>query len=327
MKRILITFFIMLIMIVSQSSEAGADTLRTQTIPLQQGWNAVYLEVEPEDNASDAMFEGTPVTMAATYFHLYSVMKVPTDPGETPFEKEGWGVWYSPGEPAAFAKNLYYIQAGRAYLIRSESDFQWTVTGAVKFRPVRWQSNSYNFVGFTVDAQSPPTFEQFFRGSDAHANHRIYRLIGGEWKKAAKPVEEFVEAGTAYWIYCNGGSDYTGPLEVEIPYGDSIDFGNVTAAMAVRFTNRSPDPLAVTVTNLNGQAGLPLSYEVRDLSKGETTLHRLTGSYAAGTLEAGGVMKLYLDVHRELFSAPEASTVLRISDDVGGYYDVPVTAE
>lgn len=320
-------FFTIIIIFISQLSSAGADTIRTQTIPLQQGWNAVYLEVEPEENSSDAMFEGTPVTMAATYFHLYSVMQVPTDPGETPFEREGWGVWYSPDQPAAFAKNLYYIQAGRAYLIRSDSEFEWTVTGEVKFRPVRWQPNSYNFVGFTVDAQSPPTFEQFFRGSDAHADHRIYRLIGGEWKKVVKPVEEFVGSGAAYWVYCNGGSDYAGPLEVDIPYGDSLDFGKVTTTQVLRFANRSPDPLAVTVTNLGAEAGLPLSYEVRNLSKGETTLHRLTGSYEAGTLEAGEFMKLYLDVHRELFSESEASTVLRISDDVGGYYDVPVTCE
>ena len=51
--------------------------------------------------------------MAATYFHRYSVMKVPTDPGETPFEKEGWGVWYSPDQPASFAKNLFFLMAGR----------------------------------------------------------------------------------------------------------------------------------------------------------------------------------------------------------------------
>ncbi len=320
-------FFTTIMLFFSQLSAGVADTTRTQTIPIQQGWNAVYLEVEPEDNRTDAVFEGAPVTMAATYFHRYSVISVPTDPGQTPFEKEGWGLWYSPDQPAAFAKNLYYLKAGRAYLIRSDADFQWTVTGAVKYRPPRWRPDSYNLVGFTVDPQSPPTFEQFFRGSPAHADHRIYRLAGGEWKQVAKPTEEFILPETAYWIYCKGGSNFTGPLEVRIPYGDSLDFGNKATRLEMRFINRSSDPVNVTVINLGGGVGLPISYEVRDLSKGETVLRPLTGGYDAGTLESGGFMKLVFDVHRELFSESQASTVLRISDGVSGYYDVPVTAE
>lgn len=45
---------------------AGAQT-RTQTVSLAQGWNSVWLDVEPEEANPAALFDGKPVDIVAGY--------------------------------------------------------------------------------------------------------------------------------------------------------------------------------------------------------------------------------------------------------------------
>ena len=44
-----------------------ADMIRTQSITLHKGWNAVYLQVDPTNSKPAACFQGTPVSIAASY--------------------------------------------------------------------------------------------------------------------------------------------------------------------------------------------------------------------------------------------------------------------
>ena len=41
--------------------------IRTQSITLHKGWNAVYLQVDPTNSKPAACFQGTPVSIAASY--------------------------------------------------------------------------------------------------------------------------------------------------------------------------------------------------------------------------------------------------------------------
>ena len=44
-----------------------ADMVRTQSIALHKGWNAVFLQVDPATPKPADCFQGTPVTMAAAF--------------------------------------------------------------------------------------------------------------------------------------------------------------------------------------------------------------------------------------------------------------------
>ena len=73
-------------------TQAGfAQTVRTQTVQLHQGWNAVFLLVAPASPKPADCFQGTPVTMAAAFTGdtrqqaLISVVQrwAPSDPTAT----------------------------------------------------------------------------------------------------------------------------------------------------------------------------------------------------------------------------------------------------
>ena len=69
-------------------STAVADGLeRTQVVELEAGWNAVYLEVEPEEAAPEAVFEGMPVDVVAQYFQRQSPVQFIANPEEVDFHK------------------------------------------------------------------------------------------------------------------------------------------------------------------------------------------------------------------------------------------------
>src|SRR5437667_8818882 len=192
-----------------------AETTRTQTIQLHQGWNAVFLEVYPPNSDPGLLFASTPVDIAASYYAHASSAQFIARPGSEMFKKAGWGVWYAGNRPDAFLKTLYSIYGQQAYLIHSTRDYTWSITGAVTPAAARWQPNAFNFVGFSVNSPGAPTFAQFFGGSLAHNHNRIYRLSNGAWRQVLDPSAETMQSGEAFWIYCNGNSGYQGPLQVE----------------------------------------------------------------------------------------------------------------
>src|SRR5947207_5004469 len=205
---------------------AQAGTLRTQQIQLQKGWNSVFLEVFPIGSDPGVVFSNAPVGIAAAYFPLPNSVEFVRDPSRINWKKEGWGVWYASRREDAFLSNLHAIEGNKAYLIFAESDFTWTVQGEALFQRRQWKADSFNLTGFGVDEVAPPTFGKFFAGSKAHAQPRIYRLADERWVKVTSPDATSMKSGEACWVYCQGASDYQGPLNVTIPLGTGVVFGN-----------------------------------------------------------------------------------------------------
>src|SRR5262249_20386346 len=144
------------------------------------------------------------------------------DPGLVRWKEDGWSVWYAPQRPDAFLSNLRAIQGNKAYLIYAERACTWNPGGYVVFQAPHWQSDSFNLVGFPVDSVSPPTFAKFFAGSKAHQELRVYRLVDERWVPVNNPGSTPMRAGEACWVYCEGGSDYQGPLAVNLAYGKGL---------------------------------------------------------------------------------------------------------
>jgi hypothetical protein len=69
-------------------SSASAQT-HTQSFTLQPGWNAVYVEVEPADNSTDALFAGLPVASVWTPAERASSADFIQDPSEAVFNEAG----------------------------------------------------------------------------------------------------------------------------------------------------------------------------------------------------------------------------------------------
>ncbi len=304
---------------------ASAGITRTQTITLRKGWNSVFLQVAPLNPDPSVVFLNTPVSIVATYLAAHSSVEFVQNPGEIPFKKEGWGVWYAPSRSDAFLSSLAAVNGNRAYLIFSQQDYTLNLQGNVAFEAPRWKSDSFNLIGFCLDDQSPPTFEKFFAGSAAHRSSRIYQLVNDQWTLVIDPVRSTMKSGEAYWIFCKGGSDYQGPLTTKVVSGRGMIFGTTGESHLV-FINQSGDPLNVRVETISS-GELPLSYLVRGVSESsiENVAFDLPPNHSLPVIEAGKTAALWLKLRRAQMTGSSQSTLLKISTDNGVQVWIPAT--
>lgn len=54
----------------------------------------------------------------------------------------------------------------------------------------------------------------------------------------------------AYWIHCNGESDYVGPLNIQVEQGKGLDFGEILVEEKLRITNNSNEASNISLNVL-----------------------------------------------------------------------------
>lgn len=303
----------------------------SQTFTLRQGWNAIQVQIEPGDTNPRAVFTNTPVDKVATYFPNATPVEFIQDPASQPWKQPGWRAWFAPSLPESVVSDLYSINAGQCYLVHASAATTVTVQGTVTYRRTRWRADSFNFVGFAVDPAAPPTFGAWFAGSSAHQSttrNLIYRLdTNDRWVPVAQPSSTPIQPNAAYWVFCQGASEYQGPLDVAVPRGvqGHLDFGDVTDSLALKLANNVAHPLAVTL-ELAPPDVVPLTYGKRLLTAGQHVELPLSASTSLGTLEAGQSLPLRLSLDRAAMSEA-ATTVLTVRDDVGTLLRIPVSAQ
>jgi len=304
-----------------------ADTIRTQSISLHKGWNAVYLQVDPTNSKPAACFQGTPVSIAASYIGDSTTVQYVQNPSTNSINKDnGWAVWYSPDRPDAFLTQIFSLNANNAYLLYAKSDCVWSVTGTAVLPAIKWKPNSFTLAGFCLDDVSPPTFSQFFSGSPAHQPCRIYRLVNDQWILLSSPSGTQMSSGEACWIYCNGGSDYQGPLDVKPQDGRGVLIGGVSQS-GVLLANKTANPLNVTVASSADSAALPLAYVLRAITDTNVVSAEfdLPATYNMPVFDANESRGFWLTLRPERMTATNATTLLKITTDIGTQTWLPVT--
>ncbi len=298
------------------------EETRDQVIELQSGWNAVYLEVDPVDSHPDTVFRGTAITQAARLFKPVSQVQFISDPNEETWNRESWGIWYATDRPDAFLTNLHSIQGNHAYLIHSEKAFQWKVTGTVRFRRKAWSANTYNLMGFNVSEQSPPTFETFFEGAEGKIGKRILRLDENKWQLVRNPESQRMRSGEAYWILCQGRTDYQGPLDLKIEGSDVLDFGERGGVRKVIYANHSSRPQDIELHLVHTEAPLKLQQLLFDSSKVSDVREDLRQMQYLARLESSEKRQLRL---RPAHEKPAGGThqLLKMSSNLGVEYWIP----
>jgi hypothetical protein len=238
---------------------ARAQT-RIQTVALSEGWNAVWLEVTPEAGSPEALFAGKPVDVVAAYALPASEAQFAKNAAVNMQSLAGWNVWYAPHRADASLTRLRQLKANTGYLVHALEAATVDVRGEVLADRVRWLPDRYNFIGFSVARSGSPTFRQFFQGSPAHNHNKLYRLVSGVWRQVLQPDAEALRSGEAFWIYCEGASDYQGPLWVAANSSLGLVLGDSTKG-SLTFRNATTHPLAFALEQVaeDGQGGLPLS--------------------------------------------------------------------
>lgn len=291
-------------------SHAGA---LDQTIALQPGWNAVFLEVQPENAAPEAVFAGQPVEMCAAWMPATAKVESLTDPAALPTKSAEWHIWQPEGSPAAFLNNLHGLKARQALLVKAAAAATFTVSGEPVFERRRWVAPSFNFTGFDVDPAAAPTFARFFDGSRAHAGMKIFKLVANKWQAVAGG--ETVQRGRAYWVWCSEGSDFQGPVDVTLPLAGegvlTLTNGGPAARLGVKSNGTVPVSLTIRLTG-----DLPL-------------LHGVGGAEEASlglgvTLPLSPVADKSVTLRRVLDAAPDTATGQITLQGGGMFWRLPV---
>lgn len=317
-----------LIFLFGAISSFGGNT-RIQSIQLDEGWNSIWLAVEPLSSDPSVLFADTPVDIAAAYDGVFSTRQFTSNPSANMLSILGWGVWYSPERPDSFLTELGSVSGQKPYLLHATESYTLQIEGVVEAPLWLWQPNAFNLVGTTLSETAPPSFSQFFSASKAHEDCVVYRLSGGTWQKVLAPESAQMRSGEAFWIYCNGSSDFQGPLRVGDENSGEL-FLSATGDEVV-LENETDYPLVPELSHVPGaDGGLPLDLvvEVVGGSYGMKSVRMPLGegawTKAFPTLEPGDGLRVPLALHQETMTVSEANTLLCIRTDIGTETWLPV---
>jgi hypothetical protein len=308
--------------------------MRTQTMALNAGWNAVWLEVAPEADTPSTIFNGKPVDMVAAYTMPVSEAQFAKNKAVNMQSLAGWNVWYAPHRADASLSRLGRLSANSGYLVHALEPTTLSMRGKVICEQVRWTPNRFSFVGFSVAGSGAPTFKQFFQGSTAHNHNKIYRLVNGVWRQVLQPDAETLRSGEAFWVYSEGASDYQGPLSVKansslgLVLGDSVK-GNIV------FRNVSPHPLAFSLEQVTSEGGadVPLAAVVsvlysNALGRVDAPVNFPDGAWRQEfpAFEPGAGMTLPVVLRMKDVQPGSYSGLLKVTTDLGTETWLPVQA-
>lgn len=308
----------------------------TQTFTLQPGWNAIFVQVQPDSAEVPTVFGASEVKAVVksvwSYFQQDAPVEFLQDPGEGLWNQPGWRGYFFAGEER-FLSNLSSIQVNRAYLVHlgGTGNVTLSVSGRPSLHAPPWQTDSFSLLGLSVRPDTPPTFLAFFAPSAAQAGQDVYRLgTGGFFEKVATPATAMIQAGAAYWIKCEGASTYPGPLLVDLGEADGLTFGRGVQQLTLRLQNLSSVARTVTLQQLAAADPVVLAYRKMNDDTKEYEWPYLSALTpialgAAGT--STDETTLLLAVKRVEFTAATVESVLEITDDHGGRYLLPVSAE
>jgi hypothetical protein len=330
----------------------------TQQISLVAGWNAVWLEVEPQDASGQplpptSVFNtsvNTAITVIASPKPLTGLAEffgdAPASESGT-FNSDGWEQWLKV-DPAG-ASDLVMTTGNRGYLIKSDSDITFdVVNGKARFFRPKWTPDRYNLVGFGIDGAVPLSFSDFFASAGTtHPLTKIYTLAaGGAW--APVTAGSNITDGQAYWIFSAGPSDFMGPVSVDFDNAITgrLNFGGPDDAVAVLGPSPATtvagnyDIKEITFTNRRGSAVTPSLTRLVDgqvilaeVSPDPTILaQRKSGdvgaSYTTSEMPVGvsSFLSLGASASRQWAAPAERSNLYRLNTGGGNRVYLPVSA-
>ncbi len=289
-----------------------------QVIELQPGWNAIFLELEPEERDIRSVFSGLPVASVWRWRPDVEGAQFVRDPAEGLDNIAGWFAWFPDPRPEAFLTNLFQVEGNTAYLVKLEGtqSRQITIQGRPLFRPTRWQPSAFTLTGLPVSVTQPPSFAEFFAPSDAHVGQPVYTLASdGHWRLLTSPAAETVQPGRAYWIYTKGSSRYQSPMQVVLDQGEALEFTASLEEIRIVLRNFSAAPGSFQIERV-GAASLPMLYRNEDPETGEIAWPALQDTLVLDA-PTGADVFLTLAVNRTAFSASRMDQVFSITDEQG----------
>ncbi|NBD96078.1 MAG: hypothetical protein GVY11_06360 [Gammaproteobacteria bacterium] len=290
-----------------------------QTIELQPGWNAIHVELQPENDSIEQVFAGIPVASVWRWLPDDRPVAFIQDPEEELLTIDGWYGYFPSNRPESILTNLYTITANQAYLVKllGDESRELTVEGRPVLRNQTWRPDDFQFTGFHVEPGNEPTFQNWFAGSDAHQTGPIFKLNdSGEWVEVTQPSIETIRSGEAYWVYTEGRSTYQGPMPLSLEFGDRLDFKQALSRGTVLLNNASGLNSEIRIRKLPTDTPVPLALQRHDEVTRESFWPTLEEETTVSVeVDSGEILNL--GVNRAGLFTAQASQILEFTNGLG----------
>jgi hypothetical protein len=315
---------------------SGYGQYAQQSITITKGWNAVYIQVQPEDARCEVVFADWPVASVSLYNMAQTVARYTESPVEPVVSSADFLTWTT-GVPAG-VNSFSSVIAGQAYLIFATASCTRSLTGRPAVPRIDWipSTNACNLVGFCQSTTA--TFGNFLAGSGFDLTKTLVYSVSGT--NSAKPTYTAVGGftgglntaqparGKAYFIACDKVSSFAGPVKVYPAGTGGIYFPSNSVYQTLRLKNEHGAPLAVMLSLTNSAPApsgampvLPV-LQVFDYLYGWLPL-----TAQSRTLQAGEEWTLPLALDRtDMVPGVSYGGLLVCTDEAGGRVEVPLEA-
>lgn len=285
----------------------GLASAAEQVVSLVPGWNAVYLEVQPEPRSVEAVVGGLAIERVVMWLGSERKIQFISNPEEILPEDPEWLSWApSTGLPAG-GGTLHALLANRAYLVKlgGEAPVDWVVQGTAAYAPVRWRADDYTLTGLPVDGSAAPSLRDYFATSAGHVPEQVYRLSpAGAWEVAGEGEAGTLRRGEAYWVYTAGETSFQGPVGLRAEQGGGLDFGAGLPETYLTLSNATAEEQSCLLTPTLTAGGL---------LRWDASLNEEQGGWRAVvagdavTVPAGGETRVRLAISRVGTAADRAN--------------------
>lgn len=291
------------------------------TISLDKGWNAIYLEATPETPELDTFFANTGVTRVGSYQReAYKATAQYDSEGNIRNQKPiSYLVWEKGG-----ASTLKNLRGGNCYLVYTTAAETITYLGIPVAPQMTWRDTASGEMAALVAPSLPEgtsvTAAEYF-AEGPYDKKGVFEILGQKppapqflSSLSAKPK---VTSGKAYALGATQTTDWPGVLEVRGDVGDALHFAAGESVATLTIINRGTKTREVNV-------------ELLESAKTEETLPPVSGLSTNVTIEAGqrALLKATLD-RSSLDKTATYAGVVTVSDLGGTQMRVrlPVTAD
>lgn len=230
-----------------------------QTFNLQQGWNAIFLEVDPATDDVPTEFSTNPGGIIQRFWYWQVdtnsnglTCTDPSDPQCEPDTDTQWRLWQA-STPSTNVNNLRVLTGGRVYLVETTAAGTVTVRGRPNSLRQMWQ-DGLNVVGFHVDPASPPTFAEYLGPSGHHSPFEIYQMSSsGSITRIADPTSAAIVPGRGYWVRADGSFIYDGPISIDARSLVGVQYERRIVEHVLQFENLATAARSVSLKLLASQ--------------------------------------------------------------------------
>ncbi len=314
-----------------------------ETMTLEAGWNAIYLESTPTNAACADFFAGAPVARVASYHSdAYSSTRQIADDGTEIAQKPiSYYVWV-PGDEKA--STMTALAGGRVYLVYATADWTSDEFLGVPAAPQQtWRAASgdagfVNLVGVSADADVAVTARAYFgEGPFGPASGTAYRIAGTgtsapSFLSMGLGSGQKLQGGKAYALTAAKDGDWPGVIGFLGPASVGFGSGDFASVTLKNFGATSHTFRVTIVASADPREEFPrgLKRAVKDEHGNESWTNVTAGASWEVSLAADalGTQKFSLD--RAMLEAGKTHAAVMRIDDLGGTrmrVRIPVTID